>query len=82
VQTRIVDADSRFRMPIAFGVRTVAYGGLSAVGPSRSSELECVSLSHRYPTGSQADGAAVGVAILVRTAGSAPLTGSLAVASL
>ncbi len=40
------------------------------------------SLSHRYPTGSQIDGAAVGVAILVRTAGSAPLTGSLAEASL
>jgi hypothetical protein len=40
------------------------------------------SLSHRYPTGSQIDGAAAGVAILVRTAGSAPLTGFLAEASL
>ena len=40
------------------------------------------SLSHRYPTGSQIDGAAVGVAILVRTVGSAPLTGpSLRLAS-
>jgi len=33
------------------------------------------SLSHGYPTGSQIDGAAAGVAILVRTAGSAPFDG-------
>jgi hypothetical protein len=40
------------------------------------------SLSHRYPTGSQIDGATVGVAILARTVGSALLMGPLAEASL
>lgn len=49
---------------------------------SRALLLEHAVSPHRYPTGSQIDGAAAGVAILVRTAGSAPLTGFLAEASL